>query len=137
MNEPSHPRKMIHFDMDAFFVSVEHRSHPRRPGLGCCRECHSDTVAVNRFCRAGTGNNLSQRDLNRATRNLDENDSVVNITNNPVRDQLRRAHGRRSQCRGYWDRTALFVTPLGLTLDSFAQPLAVDDVGGRYTGAAL
>ncbi len=42
-----------------------------------------------RFHRAGTGNNLSPRDLDRAPRTLDESDPVVNISDNPVRDQLR------------------------------------------------
>jgi hypothetical protein len=39
-----------------------------------------------RFHLAGTGNDLSRRDLDRAARTLDESDPVVNITDNPVRD---------------------------------------------------
>src|ERR1700731_274951 len=42
-----------------------------------------------RFYHAGTGNDLSRRDLDRAARTFDESDPVVNITDNPVRDQLR------------------------------------------------
>jgi YVTN family beta-propeller protein len=39
-----------------------------------------------RFHRAGTGDDRSRRDLDRATWTLDESDPVVNITNHPVRD---------------------------------------------------
>jgi hypothetical protein len=39
-----------------------------------------------RFHRAGTGDDRSRRDFDRATWTLDESDPVVNITNHPVRD---------------------------------------------------
>src|ERR1700730_9979966 len=51
-------------------------------------------ASFDRFHRAGTGNELSRRDLHRAARTLDDGDPGVNITDNPVRDQLRRARGR-------------------------------------------
>ena len=60
------------------------------------RKATVDAAATpfDQFHRAGTGDDLSRRDLDRATRTLDESDPVVNITNNPVRDQFRRALDR-------------------------------------------
>ena len=49
--------------------------------------------SFDRFHRASTRNNISRHNLDRTTRTLDECDTVVNITNNPVRDQLRPARG--------------------------------------------
>ena len=43
-------------------------------------------TSFDRFHQAGTGNDLSRRDLDRAARTLDESDPVVNITDNPVCD---------------------------------------------------
>jgi hypothetical protein len=52
----------------------------------------------------------------RATRTPDENDPVVNITDNPVRNQLWHARGRRSQCRGLGSNRAIRETSWSLSI---------------------
>jgi hypothetical protein len=42
-----------------------------------------------RFHCSRTGNGFSRHDLDRATRTFDESDAIVNVTDNPIRNQLR------------------------------------------------
>ncbi len=106
-----------------------------------------------RFDHAGTGNGLSRRDLDRAARTFDESDPVVNITDNPVRDQLRMSlrvfkrrlcrrngklrlvpGGRLIRCRGGADRCGS-ERRRDLPLDAI-EPLQNSIVGTDRTTAS-
>ena len=60
----------------------------------------ASATSFDRFHRASTRNNISRHNLDRSTWTLDKRDTVVNITNDPIREQLRPAYGRGKASEG-------------------------------------